>query len=81
MDVGTMMRLKLIKELAYHKSVDAIDVLRHSARPAWSRRWWTIASVGCMKAVAEALLFERGPDLLYYTHDSNMSFLADVLTD
>ena len=72
--------LQLIKQLAYHKSADAPSVLRKSAQQAWSRRWWNIVSVGCMKAVGEALLFERGPGPIHNIQDSNIPYLADVLS-
>ena len=71
--------INLVQQLAFHKSKDAPSIIRKSDQQGWSTRWWNILSVGVMRAVAEALLYERGLDLLLYAHEYNTVCLADVL--
>ena len=54
----------LIKELSYLKARESPPLLRRSAEQAWSRRWWSMASVGCHRAIAAALLCSHAVDLL-----------------
>ena len=57
--------ISLIRDLARLKAREAPPVLRAAVQQAWSRRWWGLVSVGCQRAVGEALLAPGGgPDLV-----------------
>ena len=72
--------VKLVRELAALKALEAPPLLRGCAKSAWSNRWWALISVGVQRAVAEALLRHAGPDLQPSPPVEATPPLADVLT-
>ena len=71
----------LVRDLACLKAREAAPVLRDAAKQAWSRRWWSLVSVGAQRAVAEALLARAGPDLLPGSAAEREPTLTDLVSD
>ena len=72
--------IRIIKEMAQLKALEAPTSMRASARYAWTQRWWALVSVGTQRAVAEALLRDAGPDLQANPPAEPPPPLADVIS-